>query len=408
MRVLNPHLSIGKIYAYGQLSGWGMFLILRLLITAVYLSKSPGTPVFAACILEAVSHLLCLAWSHFVWCWLRRRKLIDRGWFRLTREGILVAYLGSSALQLLLWVPYREIYAADFVRMGTHTMLWIAAGQNLVITVLWFWPLVALLFLDRVRRLELDHAEARATAREAQLHSLRAQVNPHFLFNSFNSLRALIAIDPARATEALTQLSSLLRYSLADAEHLVVPLAEELQIVRRYLELEKLRLGDRLAVVADIPAQIDGALIPPMLLQGIVENAVKFGPASRKAGGEVAYSVTIAGNQLRLRVTSPGHLDTSSSSTAIGLRNLRDRLRLLYGDAATFTLREEPGERVVAEASLPARLPAAPIHKPSPAADFCACHQGNENQDSARPADAADTPSPSGNLEDSSAGRTRT
>ena len=394
MRVFSPHLSVNKIYAYGQLSGWGLFLVLRLLITAIYVSKTPGSPVLAACVLEVVSHLLCFAWSHFVWCWLHRRRLIDRGWYRLTREGILVAYLGSSALQLLLWVPYREIYTADFARMGTHAMLWIAAGQNFVITVLWFFPLVALLYLDRVRRLELDHAEARATAREAQLRALRAQVNPHFLFNSFNSLRALIAIDPARATEALTQLSSLLRYSLADAEHLVVPLAEELQIVRRYLELEKLRLGDRLAVVADIPSQLDGALIPPMLLQGIVENAVKFGPASRKAGGEVAYSVSLADNQLRLRVTSPGHLDTASASTAIGLRNLRDRLRLLYGDAAAFDLREEPGERVVAEASLPARLPAAPVHKPAPVTGFCACRLGNENEDFARPADTADTPSP--------------
>jgi hypothetical protein len=372
VRVFSPHLSVNKIYAYGQLSGWGMFLVLRLLITAIYVSKTPGTPVLAACILEVVSHLLCFAWSHFVWCWLHRRKLIERGWYRLTREGILVAYLGSSALQLLLWIPYRDIYTADFARMGTQAMLWIAAGQNLVVTVLWFFPLVALLYLDRLRRLELEHAEARATAREAQLRALRAQVNPHFLFNSFNSLRALIAIDPARATEALTQLSSLLRYSLADAEHLVVPLAEELQIVRRYLELEKLRLGDRLAVVADIPAQLDGALIPPMLLQGIVENAVKFGPSARKAGGEVAYSVALAGNQLRLRVTSPGHLDTASASTAIGLRNLRDRLRLLYGNAATFDLREEPGELVVAEATFPAHLPA-----PAPAAPVRATCCGN-------------------------------
>lgn len=223
MRVLSPHLSVNKIYAFGQLSGWGLFLVLRLLITAIYVSKTPGTPVYAACILETISHLLCFAWSHFVWRWLHRRKLIDRGWYRLTREGILVAYLGSSALQFLLWMPYREIYTADFARMGTQTMLWLAAGQNFVVTVLWFFPLVALLYLDRLRRLELEHAETRAAAREAQLHALRAQVNPHFLFNSFNSLRALIAIDQARATEAITQLSSLLRYSLVAGENLVVP-----------------------------------------------------------------------------------------------------------------------------------------------------------------------------------------
>ena len=361
MRVLSPHLSVNKIYAYGQLSGWGLFLVLRLLITAIYVSKVPGTPVFAACILETVSHLLCLAWSHFVWCWLHRRKLIDRGWYRLTREGILVAYLGSSALQLLLWTPYREIYTADFARMGTQAMLWIAAGQNFVVTVLWFFPLVALLYLDRLRRLELEHAETRAAAREAQLHALRAQVNPHFLFNSFNSLRALIAIDQARATEALTQLSSLLRYSLVAGENLVVPLGDELQIVRRYLDLEKLRLGERLTVVANIPAQLDGAVIPPMLLQGLVENAVKFGPSARKAGGEVAYSVALEEGRLRLRVTNPGRLDADSSSTAIGLHNLRERLKLLYGDTATFDLRQEREDLVCAAATLPSQMPPNPV-----------------------------------------------
>ena len=236
-------------------------------------------------------------------------------------------------------------------------MFWGLVLQNALITALWFYSLVALLFFDRVGRLELERAEARATAREAQLHALRGQVNPHFLFNSFNSLRALIALDPARATEALTQLSGLLRYSLTSADRLVVPLGEELQVVQRFLELEKLRLGPRLSVVAEVPSRLDGAVVPPMLLQGLVENAVKFGPADRKAGGEVAYSVALAGDRLHLRVTNPGRLATSSDSTALGLRNLRERLHLLYGDDASFSLREEPGDLVVAEASLPVRPP---------------------------------------------------
>jgi LytS/YehU family sensor histidine kinase len=237
-------------------------------------------------------------------------------------------------------------------------MFWVLVIQNALVTTLWFYSLVALLYFDRTRRLELERAEARATAREAQLHTLRGQVNPHFLFNSFNSLRALIALDPARATEALTQLSGLLRYTLTCADRLVVPLGEELQVVRRYLDLEKLRLGPRLSIVAEVPGLPDGAVIPPMLLQGLVENAVKFGPADRKAGGEVAYSVALAGDRLHLRVTNPGRLVTATDSTALGLRNLRERLHLLYGDAATFTLREE-GELVVAEASFPTHLPEA-------------------------------------------------
>ncbi len=372
MSTARSHPPTSKIYLHGQLAGWGGFLILRLYLTAFYCSKTPGTDLLNACLLETVAHLFSAGWSHLTWRWINRPELGRRGYKRLTVEGALVANLGTIPLVLLTWYPSTTIYALDFARFGTWPFLWIIVGQNTLITTLWFWSLVALLYFDRVRQLEVAHAEARAAAREAQLHALRGQINPHFLFNSFNSLRALIALDPSRASDALTQLSGLLRYSLTSADRLVVPLAEELQIVQRYLELEKLRLGERLSVVADLPVQCDGALVPPMLLQGLVENAVKFGPAARKAGGQITYSVALDGDRLRLRITNPGRLATASDSTALGLRNLRDRLRLLYEGAASLSLREENADQVVAEAELPARPPetnlrSAADQRPAPA-----------------------------------------
>ncbi len=348
-------LPLDRIYLYGQLAGWGGFLILRLFITASYCSKTPGANVLDACLLETFSHLLGAAWSHATWLWMKRRRLVDRGYRRLRTEGLVAANLGTIPLVAATWAPTKLVYAYEVGRFGSEGLLGMLVGQNTLITALWFYAFVALLYFDRARRLELEHAEARATAREAQLHALRGQINPHFLFNSFNSLRALIALDPARASEALTQLSGLLRYSLAAADRLVVPLAEELQVVRRYLDLEKLRLGDRLAVAAELPGETDGALIPPMLLQGLVENAVKFGPAARKSGGEIAYRVVLESHHLRLRVTNPGRLGAGGDSTGLGLRNLRDRLRLLYGETAAFSLREEGEDRVVAEVAFPLR-----------------------------------------------------
>ncbi|MFT3830848.1 MAG: histidine kinase [Opitutaceae bacterium] len=345
-----------KLYLHAQLGGWGAFLVIRLWITATYSAKTPGMHMLDACLLELASHLTGAVWSHITWHWLNQRRLLDRGLKRLVLEGLLVANLGTIPLLLVVWYPSNAIYTVDFARFGGGTIFWIIVGQNTLITTLWFWSFVALLYFDRTRRLELDHAEARAVAREAQLHALRGQINPHFLFNSFNSLRALIAIDPPRATDALTQLSGLLRYSLASAERLVVPLSEELLIVQRYLDLEKLRLGPRLGIVAEISGQAAGAVLPPMFLQSLVENAVKFGPSARKAGGEVAYAVTLEHERLRIKVTNPGRLTGDSDSTGLGLRNLRDRLRLLYGPEASFSLREE-GELVVAEAEFPAALP---------------------------------------------------
>ncbi|HLP08298.1 MAG TPA: histidine kinase [Opitutaceae bacterium] len=356
MRADHQFPATRTLYVRAQLAGWGAFLILRLWITATYCAKTPGMNALDACLLETASHLTGAVWSHITWLWLNHRRLLDRGLKRLVIEGLLVANLGTIPLLLVTWYPTTAIYTMDFARFGGWAIFWIIVGQNTLITALWFWSFVALLYFDRTRRLELDHAEARAVAREAQLHALRGQINPHFLFNSFNSLRALIAIDPARATDSLTQLSGLLRYSLASAERLVVPLAEELLIVQRYLELERLRLGPRLSVVAEISGQAANAVLPPMLLQSLVENAVKFGPSARKAGGEVVYTVALEQNRLRIKVTNPGRLAGGSDSTGLGLRNLRDRLRLLYGAAASFTLREE-GELVVAEAELPAELP---------------------------------------------------
>jgi LytS/YehU family sensor histidine kinase len=153
-----------------------------------------------------------------------------------------------------------------------------------------------------------------------------------------------------------------MRYSLTSSERKVVPLAEELRVVNLYLELEKLRLGARLAVTVNVSPEAVNAQIPPLMLQGLVENAIKFGPAARKQGGEIVYSARIEGEQLRIRVTNPGRLGSTSDSTGTGLKNLRDRLQLLYGDAAWFAIDDKDGDRVVAEIS----LPIAPVssHKP--------------------------------------------
>ncbi len=253
---------ICRLYLCGQLAGWGGFLVLRLFITASYCGATTPDNVLQACLLETTHHLLSAFWSHLTWQWMVRRHLVDRGYRRLQIEGAIVANLGTIPIVGALWVPTRTIYAAELARFGDGPAFWLLIGQNTLITALWFYSFVALLYFDRTRRLELDHAETRAIAREAQLHALRGQVNPHFLFNSFNSLRALIALDPARASDALTQLSGLLRYSLTSADRLFVPLADERQIVRRYLDLEKLRLGDRLAIATEIPPDLDGAVVP--------------------------------------------------------------------------------------------------------------------------------------------------
>ncbi|MFT3783418.1 MAG: histidine kinase [Nibricoccus sp.] len=340
-------------YLFSQLLGWGVFLVLRLIITYVYCAKRPEINLAAALAWEVADHLAQAFSSHLIWKWMHWRGLFDKGLKRMLSEGYAAALFMSALVVLLVWWPCRQTYHQDFTRVGETTMAMFVGMQHALVTVLWFSAILAIHYFNRTRALELQHAESAAVAREAQLHALKGQINPHFLFNSFNSLRALIDENPALARDAVTHLAVIMRYSLTSLERKLVPLSEELRVVALYLELEKLRLGNRLAVVSQIDPGLESNYLPPLLLQGLVENAVKFGPAARKQGGEIVYSAQAMDAHLYLRVTNPGRLGTSSESTGTGLKNIRDRLRLLYGETARFSLSEEAGERVIAEVVLP-------------------------------------------------------
>jgi LytS/YehU family sensor histidine kinase len=183
-------------------------------------------------------------------------------------------------------------------------------------------------------------------------------VNPHFIFNSLNSLRALIDEDPARARQSVTQLANLLRYSLQSGQLETVPFEDELRVVNDYLALEQVRHEERLRLWLDIAPDTLALPVPPMLLQTLVENAVKYGISTRPEGGEIAIIARCEGGALRLTVTNPGEVATAATtaraaSTGLGLHNAAERLRLLFGERATLQLWAETPSLVVAEAVLP-------------------------------------------------------
>lgn len=182
-------------------------------------------------------------------------------------------------------------------------------------------------------------ARAEALRTQAELHALRAQLNPHFLFNTLHSVLALIAREPATAQRALEQLGDLLRRSLrVEREHLEqVGLREEWELVTAYLELEKMRLGDRLRVGMHAEPGALGSLVPPFCLQPIVENAVQHAVAPRAGGGSITVTARRDGADLLLRVTDDGPGLAAERPNGLGLRLVRERLGALYGPRSTFT-----------------------------------------------------------------------
>ncbi|HLJ90495.1 MAG TPA: histidine kinase, partial [Candidatus Angelobacter sp.] len=204
------------------------------------------------------------------------------------------------------------------------------------------------------RRAEVNALRFELEAQTAQLRGLREQLNPHFLFNCLNSLREMIIENPQSAQAMVTQLSRLLRYSLQSNHIELVPLADELQAVRDYLDLEAVRYEDRLRVLWSIDCHDTSLAVPPMLLQTLVENALKHGIARLPEGGEIAIRITAGdGSKLTMEVVNSGEIAESPSANGIGLRNARSRLQLLYGDGAKMILESMAGHRVLACVTLP-------------------------------------------------------
>ena len=321
-------------YWHCQLVGWSAY---ALGVTAPYVAKGTDAPgrLFAYSIALAA---LGLGQTHLLRGWARRR-----GWPKLDVWHLAPRVLVSSALMgavMNLFMSVADVYWFHVDTWATLAVVW-----QVVSWLWWFFPVFvgwqaiyfAVQFVRRARKAERETWQLATEAQAAELRFLKAQLNPHFLFNALNSLRALIAEDAARAQVMVTQLSALMRHSLASAQG-TVPLERELEVVNDYLALESIRLEERLRVRLDIEPDSLPCRVPPMLLQGLVENGIKHGIALLPRGGELSIAAKIDGATLDLLVTSPSAPTRAPSEGGVGLVNARERLRLLFGAGAVLAL----------------------------------------------------------------------
>lgn len=206
---------------------------------------------------------------------------------------------------------------------------------------------------ERARNVELRAEQDRRELLRAQLETLQARTNPHFLFNSLNTLAALVEEDPGRGVEAIEQLSQLMRYSLEGSKADRVPLREEVAALRDYLALEQLRFGDRLRTRLEVDERAESVPVPPFILQPLVENAIKHGISRRREGGEILVRVTHEDGEVRVAVQDDGPGVSDQPGTKTGEANLRERLRIVYGDRASF----DSGPREAGGYGVELRLP---------------------------------------------------
>jgi two-component system sensor histidine kinase AlgZ len=210
-----------------------------------------------------------------------------------------------------------------------------------------------------LRTKELAEERARKMATEAQLRSLESRVQPHFLFNTLNSISSLISEDPARAERVVERLAALLRFSLDANRTSVIPLRQELKIVRDYLEIEKARFGARLRYSIDAPDEAGDLEVPPMAVQTLVENSVKHGVAPRREGGEIRIQARLEDQHLVLEVSDDGPgFDEDAMQSGHGLDILQGRLAALFGEPAKLVISRRD-RRSVVSVSLPQRAAVA-------------------------------------------------
>ncbi len=361
-----------RLYVLCQLFGWGLVLVTQLFFTQAFPDgvrsardrlttwASLVTVVLLGLLLTHYARPLMARWG---WKELSWRRLVPRVVLMGFVLSVLWSVLGYGYFYVILRQPWPSHYSPALifsvsVLNGTGIMgCWLC--------VYFFYHI-----FERLNRLQVEQLRLAANVKEAELRALKSQVNPHFLFNSLNSLRALIDEDAPRAREAVTRLANMLRYSLQSGQLETVPFEDELRIVEDYLALEQIRHEQRLQVRWDIAESVaaGGVPVPPMLLQTLVENAVKYGISTRREGGELVISAHIENEILRIRVTNPGDLAEpasasaarAGSSTGVGLRNASERLKLLYGDRASLALTADQPGRVTADVLIPLNPVAQP------------------------------------------------
>ena len=224
---------------------------------------------------------------------------------------------------------------------------------NLMLIAIWMLIYIVYHYVEKNRNDQLDRLRLENTVKELELKTIKSHINPHFIFNSLNSIRALVDENPNRARRAITELSNILRSSMQAEKSETVTLERELDIVKDYLALEQMRFEERLKIEFEIDPDTLQQPVPPMMLQTLVENAIKHGISRQVKGGVVRVVACYNNNHMELLVQNTGQLATIINGDGYGIKSTQDRLNLMYQGKAIFDIRNMGTTMVESKVSLP-------------------------------------------------------
>ena len=226
---------------------------------------------------------------------------------------------------------------------------------NIILLSIWLLIYFVWHYVDNNRKDQLDKLRLEGVVKSLELKTIKSHVNPHFIFNALNSIRALVDENPTRARTAITELSNILRSSLQSEKQETVPLQQELDIVNDYLALEQMRFEERLSVELDIDENTLTQPIPPMMLQTLVENAIKHGISKLEKGGVINISSHFVDNHHELIVKNTGSLQKVEviNPSGFGIKSTQERFNLLYNEKAHFEIKNNDNNMVQSKITMP-------------------------------------------------------
>jgi hypothetical protein len=360
-----------RSYWLCQALGWGG-LFLLLLGPLPFSARASGAEVAALLFFAAtgllLSHLLRVA----ILAALDRSGTCSGLLLRLAPwlAGLPIIHVALQIAWARAVLPHQAVFMTTRPGLDPVLLTFVdIAGLSAGLFIVWTGAYFGLRIYRQLQATRIERLELAAHVQEAAWQALRAQLNPHLLFNSLNSIRALIPRDQTAPRDALMHLSELLRSSLSLKQDELIPLRRELETVDSFLALERLRFEQRLRVVQSVAPEAREWLVPPFLVQILAENAVKYGIAPYEDGGDIELRIATEADTLLVEITNRGQLGLrpGAESTGLGLANLRSRLALLFGPAATLTVENFGPDKVRARALVPHQPAHAGQHTaPSP------------------------------------------
>jgi hypothetical protein len=329
-----------------QLTGWGVITLGRFIGGVTVLDLAWPRLLLELLLVNTVGLVL----SHWLRDYVRRNRWRALPIRKLAWRILVASFVCGAPIGIVTQFTYlsalvdpglllREYAPALQFQLALPFGIALEIANWALVFVLWLTIYFTAIALREHRSAQFRQSELTRALQLAELRLLKSQLNPHFLFNALNTVRSLIADNPSRAQSAVTRLANTLRYSLTSRQDELVTLSQELDIVADYLELESMRFEDRLRIETHIPDDAAGVQIPVMLLQTLVENAIKHGIAELPAGGMLRISASLQNEMLILEVENPRPAaPLRAAHEGVGLRNARDRLKLLFGSSAGLEL----------------------------------------------------------------------